>query len=345
MSINIFEKTLIIGLGLIGGSFAKALKKHNLSKEIFAIDFDAETIDLAKNYNVIVDGANNVSLLERDFDLIVIATPISSYEEIFDELSDKITPNTIIIDLGSIKSFIKDILPIELNKNFIACHPIAGSEKNGFENSQTDLFVDKKFIICPEKQTDATSLKKIEDLVKEIGCKPEIITCEKHDEIYALVSHLPQFISFLTAEFSPKNISDEFFKKAFRLDQSDPEIWSDIFSLNADILEEFYLEFFDNLEELIEKPGDLQKFAPEIKNGVEFDEEFLEANFPAIFFRLIAVISYLEISEIKTYKNYGGSGFKDFTSIAEILNYDAVKLSSLIVKNRNKILKIFNSIS
>jgi len=333
----LFQKTLIIGLGLIGGSFAKALKNANASKEIFAHDFDEESMDLAKADGIVQDFPSLEENLS-EFDFIVLATPLSAYEEIFDEISGRISPKAIIIDLGSIKNLKIKNLP----KNFIPCHPIAGSEKAGFENSTADLFHDKKFIICPEG-VDKNSLEKLENVIKKIGAKAEFLEAKKHDEIYALLSHLPQFISFLTKEFSPKNIQDEFFKTAFRLDDSDPEIWSDIFELNEKNLEKFYLKFFDELENNIQS---LEKILVKNSSNLpKFDEKFFEENFAAIFFRVLVVASYLEITEIKSFQNYAGSGFRDFTSIISLLNVDQKKLSDLIQKNRKQILKIFNSIS
>ena len=353
MSKFLFNKTLIIGLGLIGGSFAKSLVHHKISPEIFAYDLDLEAIDLAKNDQVIVAGLDNLALFEDRFDLIVIASPLSTYEEIFSEISAVISPHTIIIDLGSLKNFIGEILPKNLSKNFVSCHPIAGSEKTGFENSYAELFQNKKFIICPQN-SDQNSVEKITEIVKKIGANVDFIDSKTHDEIYALVSHLPQFLSFLTKEFSPKNIQHEFFKKVFRLDDSDPEIWSDIFELNAENLEKFYIKFFDNLAAFFRNKSaeTWQKKLENVvaKNGCnktlnEIENKFFEENFAAIFFRAAVAANYLEISEIKTLQNYAGSGFYDFTSIMAVLNYDPEKIKNLIIKNQSKILKFFTSIS
>ncbi len=342
MSNFFFKKTLVIGLGLIGGSFAKALRQNKISEKIFALDVDLETIDLAKNDGVVEGGCDNFELLDNDFDFVVIATPLSIYEEIFEEISSHITPSAILIDLGSLKSFIDEILPKNLAKNFVACHPIAGSQKTGFENSDTKLFLNKKFIICPNKNNDKKVIEKIENLANQIGFNVELIDFKKHDEIYALVSHLPQFLSFLTKDFSPKNITDDFLRTAFRLDDSDPEIWSDIFEINDQNLEKFYLEFFDNLEKNIELIK-LNKIG--IIDEILFEKNFFEQNFSTIFCRAIIAKSYLEISEIKNLQNYVGQGFKDFVSIAQILNQNPKKTSELITKNQNKILKIFAQLS
>lgn len=345
MSNKKFNKILVIGLGLIGGSFARALKKHKIADKIFAFDLNKNSIDAAKELHII-DGFAALNVDISSFDLIVLAVPLSKYNEIILEIADKISPKAILIDLGSIKELkIKN----KLSKNFIPCHPIAGSDKTGFENSTENLFSNKKFIICPEN-CDEISVKKIENLIKEIGANVEFLSAKKHDEIYALVSHLPQFLSFLTKEFSPTEISDEFFTKAFRLDNSDPEIWSDIFKLNQKNIEKYYLEFFDNLAESMEDIAalDLKKLLQELdfvkKEQVKFDEEFLTKNFAAIFFRAISVASFLKIKDIEKFKSFSGPGFQDFTSITSILNLEKNSLSNLIKKHQKEILKIFETL-
>lgn len=327
-----FHKTLIIGLGLMGGSFARALKKAEISREIFAHDLDIEAIAEAKNEGVI-DGFTSLEESLSDFDFVVFATPISVYEKILKKFH--FPAHTLVIDLGSVK----DLKIKNLPKNFVPCHPIAGSELTGYENSAEDLFFGKKFIICPEK-AEKNSVKKVEEVIQKIGAKPEFLDAKKHDEIYALVSHLPQFLSFLTAEFSPKKIENEFFKKAFRLDNSDPAMWEDIFKVNEGNIEKFYMKFFDELEILIKNPQITAS-----KPAAKFDEKFFEENFAAIYFRVLVVESYLKIPEIKNFQNYAGSGFEDFTSIISVLNYDQKKLADLIQKNQPKIRKFFDSIS
>ena len=345
-----FNKTLIIGLGFIGGSFARACKKYNITNQIFAFDLNEDSLKLAID-SKIVDGFISLEDKMSDFDLIVIATPLSTYKEIFTKIAGKVSKEVTIIDLGSLKEIAIKSLPISLKDNFIACHPIAGSENSGFESSVDDLFLDKKFIICSEK-SNPIILKKVENLVKKIGANLEFLEASKHDEIYALVSHLPQFLSFLTKDFSPKNIKDKFFKTAFRLDNSNSDVWLDIFKFNEKNLEKFYLEFFDNLinfeEKIIDKNfddiiKDLKNEANFVQNKAEFSEDFFEKNFSEIFFRVIFVASFLKISAIKTFQSFAGKGFEDFISIISILK-SSKNLDSLLEKNQQKILKLFNKL-
>jgi prephenate dehydrogenase len=354
-----FKKVLIVGLGLIGGSFAKALRKHNLAEKIFAIDPDFVSLDLAKKMGVVDDGFEEINLLFSDletFDFIVIASPISTYEELFSELVIRASKQSLVIDLGSIKDI---AFEEKLPQNFVLCHPIAGLETSGFESAIDNLFEGKKFIICRENSAE-NFVKKAATVAEKIGSKVDLsLAATKHDEVYALMSHLPQFLSFLTVEFSPKKSDEGFFKTAFRLDESSPEIWEGedgIFALNEENIEEFYLDFFDNLTDLGEKFA-AKKFSEILnlaaleqkkfgkKTDKSFDEKFLSENFSAIFFRFLVVISYLKISQVEKLLNYAGSGFRDFSSIIEIADFDNKKLQNLLQKNQREIQKMIYSIT
>ena len=138
-----YKKTLIIGLGLLGGSIAKAFKKYNISQSIYAFDIDVDAVDLATEQKII----DNITLLDddlTDFDLIAICVPLNQYQQVFTKINSKINPQALIFDIGSIKDFKFKNIP----HNFVPSHPIAGSVESGFENSNEDLFLGKKFLIC-----------------------------------------------------------------------------------------------------------------------------------------------------------------------------------------------------
>lgn len=350
MKIIPYKKTLIIGLGLLGGSIAKSFKKYDISQNIYAFDIDIDAVDLAKEQKII----ENIALLDgdlKDFDLIAICVPLNQYQQIFTKINSKINPQALIFDIGSVKDFKFKNIP----QNFVPCHPIAGSVESGFENSNEDLFLEKKFLIC-KNQNNIFEAQKVFEIAKKIKAIPDFIEVKNHDEIYALVSHLPQFLSFLCAEFSLKKIDNDFFKNAFRLDNSNPEIWKDIFDLNQKYLQIFYEEFFENLENYIEnlknfkiektlEDQDLQGF---IDDKIIFENstsQFFEQNFDVIFFRFLMVLSFLKIDKIKSFKNYGGLGFKDFISITNIVKFDQAKINLLLQKNYTKITNFFKNIS
>lgn len=358
MSDFLFNKTLVIGLGMIGGSFAGAIRANNLSKQIIAYDINQEPLDLSKREGLIDYWLSNLIDFADEFkeiDLVVLALNLSGYDQVFLDLSRVISKNSIVIDLGSVKNLdLKNKL-----KNFIPCHPICGSHNTGIANANPDLFVGKKFIICDDE--GKPSSKKIVKLAKKIGSNPEFMDCAQHDEIFALVSHLPQFLSFLTKEFSPKNIDNEFLSKIFRLDGSDPKIWLDIFSCNQKNLERFYLEFFDNLQVNLQKfrqnENNLRihlaslraSLLPIIKNNklLNINIDFLKRDFAIIIVRFLITSSYLNIKKINEYERYSGEGFKDFTSVISILVVDDDQLIELIISSRGRfeelVDKIFNS--
>ena len=342
------NKILIIGLGLIGGSFAKALRQHKIAREIWAFDTNIATINSAKTSGTI-DGFAVIDDNIKSFDLVVIATPLSSYKDIFQKLSAINPQNTVIIDLGSLKEFALTTLPENLKQNFVACHPIAGSDKTGFENASATLFLDKKFVICKGKTTAEKSVKIVENLAHKIGGKPDFIDAKLHDEIYALISHLPQFLSFLTREFSPEKQENDFIKTAFRLDNSSAEIWEDIFKINRKNLQKFYLEFFDNLTNFATmiRKKEYTKLLTELKNiqpTTNIDHDFAKIMDAKIIFRLIIVASYLKIKKINSLNIYAGSGFRDFTSIILLLKSEKNFLQFL-EREQKEVLSFIRKIS
>lgn len=340
----IVKKIFIIGLGLIGGSFAKAIRKNNIAEQIYAFDEDLDTIAKASEQKII-DRFALIDSQINDFDLIVIACPLKNYQQIFQQLANHIDSKKLVIDLGSIKNFDQQLL--KLLPNFIGCHPIAGSDKSGYLNADSDLFAGKKFIICNYHNTD--KVKIVKEIINKIDSNFIELSASKHDEIFALTSHLPQFLSFLCAEFSPNKNQNEFIKKAFRLDKSNPEIWSDIFKLNEKNLEKFYQQFFTNFTNIAEQ---FKSFTTSkqilttnnifIKQPNTIKITDLEPDFSRIFFRLLVVLSYLKIDKINDYLDYSGSGFVDFTSIAFISQFNHLDLDSLIKKNLPEINKFLD---
>jgi prephenate dehydrogenase len=370
------KNILIIGLGMVGSSIIKAIKKYypphgaqNFELKIFAIDINQDSLNFALE-NKIIDF--ELAGIERDLsaiDLIIIATPLEVYVDIFDRLKDaQFSSELAIIDLGSVKHFIKQIIPPSLEKYFIPLHPIAGSEKSSIEFSSEDLFQGKKIIITEEKEK-FLSHPKASDLLEifsKIGSMPFYMDSRKHDYVYALVSHLPQFISFAHI-FELKNIPDNndaqiFWQKSLRINNSNISLWIDIFKTNKTQIMFFYQKFYYNLEKikniiensqfsdfaiLINKAmmigsrarlsADYQVADNELQNfylNQEIEYAFLEQN-PEIVFRIILIFAYLNIEEIEKAQNFCGPGFCDF--ILPILSCKkSSKVISQFVANNQK---------
>jgi len=294
----LFKKINIVGLGLIGGSLAKSCKKYQLGEVICGCDIDQSQVDFAIERKIIDEQYNfNQSL---DSELIIICTPLLSYEKIFNKIAHIINDNTLIIDVGSLKNFTlplaKKIL-LKKAKNFVACHPIAGSEKSGVINSDGDLFLGKKAIICSRiivgKINDERFIKKAQLFWQKIGSDVEFIDSVWHDKIFSLVSHLPQFLSFAAQE-DFKDGDDEILNKHFRLQNSNPKIWQEIFTLNRQNIK-YYLRFF------------LQNIDNILQNHSHKDD---------LISRRIALVScFLALPDIKEFRSFSGDGFRDFTAI------------------------------
>ncbi len=316
----LFNKVNIIGLGLIGGSIAKSCKKHKISKFIAGYDINKAAVDLALANNTI-DELYNFESEISDNDLTIIASPLLSYEIIFKKLANRKINSSILIDIGSLKfcavNWAKNILN-DKAANFIACHPIAGSDKSGITNSDSDLFLDKKVIITPAEINDLNDIKKVELFWQKIGSTVELLDAKEHDKIFALVSHLPQFLAFIAKE-AFENGDDEILNKHFRLQNSNPEIWQEIFALNRENIE-YYLRFY-------------------LKNIDKFLQNLHDSHSKSdVISRRIALVScFLNLPDIEQYKPFSGAGFKDFTAIINHLE-DTSNL------NQQSLIKFLNQI-
>lgn len=347
------QKILIIGLGLIGGSLAKALKESDLEIEIDAVEKCEKTLDFAKKTKIIEKNVNFSKKFVKKYDLVAICCPLSAYGEVFKGLEFALRGNedVLIVDFGSLKEFALDHVAKKLLPRFVACHVIAGSQNSGFEHSLANLFAQKKLIICKNSQNSEQDIEKIVNFAEKIGLKPDFLEFRKHDEIYALVSHLPQFLSFLTKEFAVEN-GDELVMKSFRIGGSNPKIWAEIFSLNDKNIEKFYIEFYENLlvfEKMLQNNEFLLIFEKisEVsrkiaKNLVKFGE-IAQKDRAKLLFRLIVVASYLEIDEIEGFLPYAGSGFADFTEILGLI--EEKNLTKWFKDGKNEVLGMVNAIS
>lgn len=252
-----FNSVSIIGVGLIGGSLALALKNKGLAKYIVGYGRNPVRLKEAQKLGVI----DEFTLSLRDVastELIVLATPLGNFEEIVREMSPLLNSKNILIDVGSVKMHVIKTIEqfIHNSVNFIPTHPIAGSERTGFENAKADLFKDARVVITPTERTNEFALERIKNMWQSIGAFVELMSAEEHDRIYALMSHLPHFISFClvnTVDAIDRNLiiySGSGFKDTTRIAKSSPDIWKDILLMNRDKISEMLDVFICKLDEL-----------------------------------------------------------------------------------------------
>jgi prephenate dehydrogenase len=256
-----FKNICIVGLGLIGGSFALNLKLRGYDGNVMAIDINPQALEKGERLGFIDEGSLEHSIASRA-DLVVLATPVGVYEAVLEQLKPHLSPSCIVSDLGSVKGSLvykcEEIL--EGVAPFVGAHPIAGTEKSGVENSVENLFERAKFIITPTERTDKEAKEKIRRLWEALGS--EVIEMEPyhHDRVFAAVSHLPHVVAYSLVEAIGKLSVDteenlfEFtgggFRDFTRIAMSDPIMWRDICLANRDNILSSIKRFKEALSEV-----------------------------------------------------------------------------------------------
>ncbi len=227
---------LIIGLGLIGGSVAKRLSKNGF--EVLAIEKNKSHLNYAKKSKITIGSSEKIDSSKKLF--VIIALPPKILLNNFDKYLDLFQKADFITDCTSVKGpLLNEIKKNKLESKFILSHPIAGSEKSGFLNSNEELFTDKVSIISKHKGLAISTLQKCKELWLELGSKTHNLDPKLHDKIFSLTSHLPHVVAFSLISLFSKRKSSEYKKyiggglKDFtRIAESDPTMWENIFSLN-----------------------------------------------------------------------------------------------------------------
>lgn len=235
------NKLCIIGLGLIGGSIAAALKKQKFVKHIIACDRDENNLKIAVKLQIIDDYSLDIKNSIIGCNVIIIATPVNSTNNILATIKPNIQPNMLITDVGSTKcSVIRDVQNILGNSfnKFIPAHPITGKEATGSINANADLFIGKKVIITPNNNIPE-DIEFISKMWQKVGSIVEQMAAKKHDEIFALSSHLPHilafsFVNYMAQHNDAKNWTGGGFKDFTRIASSDSTMWSDICNTNKE---------------------------------------------------------------------------------------------------------------
>ena len=231
------NKITIIGVGLIGGSLARALKSNNLANIVFGYGRDQNRLEAATKEGIIDQYSTDLKIAVDGADIVVIATPVGSFESLLYDLKPLITQHMIVTDVGSTKSSIansaKHILD-EMLSNFIPAHPIAGKEKSGFEASDAGLFLNKKVIITPLDTNLPVSINTIKKMWEDVGANVDFMSSESHDELLGMTSHLPHMLAFSLVNYlvsqnpSASIYAAGGFKDFSRIASGDAVMWSDI---------------------------------------------------------------------------------------------------------------------
>ncbi|MEQ1544080.1 prephenate dehydrogenase/arogenate dehydrogenase family protein [Methyloglobulus sp.] len=271
-----FNKLCIIGVGLIGGSVARAARQQGLSKTIlgFGREDDLVNLQTAKQLGVIDDYCLNISEAVTNADCIVIATPVGAIESVFTLLKPLWNEKVIYTDVGSTK--INVITAAErvfgcVPDNLVPAHPIAGAEQSGAVAAVDDLFVNKRLIITPDKSTRPDMVQTMRKFWERLGTQVAIMDAAHHDAILAATSHLPHIVAFALVDMlGHKDEQSEIFKYAAsgfkdftRIASSDPTMWLDICIANKNeiipLIQQLKVEL-DKVESLLYSNDNEQLF-------------------------------------------------------------------------------------
>ncbi len=255
----------IIGLGLIGGSLALALKKRYKDEkklEIVGIDHNAQHCLEALELKIADSITDDIKDLE-DADVIFLTIPVNAIIAMMDSLKN-VSTHTTIIDCGSTKEKIVEAIPKEIRANFVAAHPMAGTEKAGPSAADRKLFRGKVVVLCNTQENDYEHLKKAKKLFRDIGMKIIYMDAKEHDRHAAFISHMPHAVSYSLAnavmnQEDPNAIiamAGGGFKDMSRIAKSSPNMWIDVFKQNKENL----LEAVDAFS------SELEKFKKDIQN-------------------------------------------------------------------------------
>ncbi|MEO7621671.1 MAG: prephenate dehydrogenase/arogenate dehydrogenase family protein [Gallionella sp.] len=242
-----FKKIVIFGVGLIGGSFALALRKSRGVDYVVGFGRSEQPLIHAKQLGVIDRIGKDVAAEVGDADLILLATPVGQMAELMKRIVPYLGPNTLITDGGSTKSDVVREAYAQLGSKvaqFVPAHPIAGAEQSGAASSRADLFQWKKVVLTPLAENSAEAVARVRHAWELCGAMVHELTPQQHDEVFAAVSHLPHLLSFaLVHDLAQRDNRDMLlsfaasgFRDFTRIAASSPEMWRDICIANREAL-------------------------------------------------------------------------------------------------------------
>ena len=275
------ESILIIGLGMMGASLALASKSKGI--KVYGHDSDSSAVESAKNDNFIDESFNSLEEINNKnlsdiIDLIIVCVPPRQTQEVFNSIHELWNTSITITDTSSVKNHIK----VGEVDNIILSHPIAGSDRSGLSAADSELYFDKKNIICDPFEANSLHMKRLKDFWEEaMQMRTSQMTVNDHDLIFAMTSHLPHLVSYALIDsirLSSSNVEDNAgggLKEFLRLSGSNSEMWSEIFTLNrVDLIKALAgLQIsINNLLELITESKEI----PDVFNHLEILKDELD---------------------------------------------------------------------
>lgn len=249
-----------IGLGLIGGSIAMAIKKAYPDASIYAFDHDIDTLVTAQNDGTIDVICLSIDISFSECNFVFLCTPVISNTSYLKMITSILSKDCILTDVGSVKENIhKQVIEYGLSSYFIGGHPMAGSEKSGYKNANSRLFENAYYILTPSADISQKKVGYMNDLITAIGAIPIILNASTHDHATAGISHLPHIIASSLVDFIRTEDSDDEimrtlaaggFKDITRIASSSPEMWRDICLTNNHNISDLLFSYIKKLTEI-----------------------------------------------------------------------------------------------
>ncbi len=253
----------IIGIGLIGGSFARALRRANVCQRITGCARSINELKKAVELGVIDDYSTDPAEAVEGADLVFVSIPLGACSEIFEIIAPALGDQTIVTDAGSVKGSVVESARRYLGENFsnfVAGHPIAGTEKSGVDASFAELYDNHRVILTPVEETSSEAIDCVRELWELAGADVDMMDVERHDEVLAATSHLPHVMAYsLVNTLSKMEKSGDVFRFAAggfadftRIASSSPQMWHDIVFANRNAVLELLQQYEDGIDELKE---------------------------------------------------------------------------------------------
>lgn len=279
-----------IGFGLIGGSIAKALKTDNPSHIITAYDINNDSLELAKQEGILDIAAEAINEQFSGCDFIFMCAPVLNNAASLEALKKVLAPTTILTDVGSVKTDIhKRVKELGLEEQFIGGHPMAGSERIGYVNSNAKILENAYYILTPTEKVSADKIQIYTDLITKMRAIPLQLTFEEHDFVTAAISHLPHVIAASLVNLvkasdsekgTMKSIAAGGFKDITRISSSSPVMWQNICLTNKDNILQLLEKYITSLEEIKDQiaQSDEKGIYDFFDTARSYRDSFIEAN-------------------------------------------------------------------
>ncbi len=258
-----FAKITVIGVGLIGGSFAKGLKEAGLAQTVFGFGHNESNLKKAVALGIVDAYSTDIETAVQDSDLILLSVPLGVMKSLLLQMKPYLKEGVIITDAGSAKGSV--IAAVEsvfgtVPANFVPGHPIAGKERSGVEAAEASLFIDHRVILTPLETTSIEAIQQVTQLWQVLGANVESMSAQQHDEIFAATSHLPHLLAFSLVDMlnEHQELGNVFpytaggFRDFTRIASSDAIMWRDISIENSTAIVKWLKQYQSKITALTE---------------------------------------------------------------------------------------------